>query len=272
MGRSTFTFTSTPYPKDVIALGTLIPDKRYPNLDAFPNPDVKPEDISSGDDKNFDAYLHAGSETSFQGMLGKIFTFGTTASSNETHRFTSDEAQMYFLKRPRDVFKALCAKEEVRKWLEEERENEAKTYFIIGYRTLTNAKLVDESSRSRGVDAKVQIPAGTLIGIDPAMGGAADVGGSGTHERTEERSENYECSGERIYAVCYRKVKLKTVKGQFEGARLGKDNEWTSYQKNRSGTTVTSADLDEDVSEDEEVVRNWELGEEDDVFEALDPM
>jgi hypothetical protein len=271
MGRSTFTFTSTPYPKDALALGTLIPDKRYPNLDAFPNPDVGPEDISSGDDKNFDAYLHAGSETTFQAMLSKIFTFGVSAKYNETHRFTSGEAQMYFLQRPRDVFKALCAKEGVRRWLEEERENEADTYFIIGYRTLKDAKLVDENSHIRGVEARAQIPAGALAGIEPTTGGVADFGGNGTHERAKERTETYECSGERIYAVCCRKVKLKTVKGEFDSAKLGKDNEWTSYQKNRSGTTVTRASLDEDASENQEVMEKWELGE-DDVFEALVPI
>ena len=89
-----------------------------------------------------------------------------------------------------------------------------------------------------------------------------------------DRAEYFEPSSERIYAVCSRKVRLQTTKRVFDSVGLGKDNVWTSYQATRSSPTETSANIDEGSQGDgegEHTVRTWELGNEEDVFEALDP-
>jgi hypothetical protein len=84
MVRPTFTFTNTPFPIDVIRLGTLVPDKRHPNRDSIRNDEVTEEDYSTAPDRNFDAYLNTGSDSNFHAMVSKIFTFGLFKKSHET--------------------------------------------------------------------------------------------------------------------------------------------------------------------------------------------
>jgi hypothetical protein len=269
MRHSTFTFTNSPFPKDSIALGTLIPQKQNPHLNAKDNHDVGDDDIISSVDEQFDAYLHTGSDTSFSAMLSKIFNFGTNSTSQESHRFQSREAKLYFLRKPDEMFQKLCAKENIQRFLEQEQENEQNTYFITAYRTLTDACLLDESSQGRRAHLQAEVPTGALAGVDPI--GVTNVSASGKFERVEDSSQNMICRDERIYAVCCQKVKLKTVKGQFEKVRLDRKSVWTSYEKKRAGSTLTVASIrgegnetndDDEEDEDEEyVMARWDVGE-----------
>ena len=100
MVRPTFTFTSTPYTKDVIKLGTLIPDKRHPNRDSIGNEQVTEKDYSSAPDRNFDGYLNTSSDSSFRATVSKIFTFGLFKKTHDTLQYTSGKALLYELHHP----------------------------------------------------------------------------------------------------------------------------------------------------------------------------
>jgi hypothetical protein len=273
MVRPTFTFTNTPFPIDVIRLGTLVPDKRHPNRDSIRNDEVTEEDYSTAPDRNFDAYLNTGSDSNFHAMVSKIFTFGLFKKSHETLQYASGKALLYELHHPRDIFRDLCALDDTRRTLEEWSEEGQEAYFIIAYRTLTDATLVDESSRSRGGDANIQVPVAALAGVDAAVGGASDVGATAAHEGTEERGEHFLCEGERVYAVCCRKVKLKMVDGFVDDARLASKDVWVSYYPTRSareGVSLAQAVLTEEADE-EDLSDRKDICEhpEGDIFETL---
>lgn len=142
-------------------------------------------------------------------------------------------------------------------------------YFIIAYRTLTDATLIDESSRSSGGDTNVQVPVAALAGVDASVGGVSDVGATAMHGGTTERGEHFIREGERVYAVCCRKVKLSMVNGLVADARLDSKDFWTSYYLTRSAN-LTHASLAEDTVEEDtsQCKRVWKSAE-GDVFETL---
>ncbi|KAM0345607.1 hypothetical protein ACHAPU_006260 [Fusarium lateritium] len=224
----------------------------------------------SGVDGVFDDYLRTSSDSGFSAMLSKIFSFRTDSTRSEMHRFQAREARLYFLLKPDEMFQKLCDKEDFRRYLEREQENCNKTYFITGYRTLTDATLVNERSQRCAVNAQGEIPSGTLLGGDPS--GLLNISTSGKREHAEDSSQNMVCRDERIYAVCCQKVKLITVKGHFDKAKLRGKPHWTSFEANRSSdTTLTVAsilgDNDEEANSDgesddeneEHIVRTWNV-------------
>jgi len=75
---------------------------------------------------------------------------------------------------------------------------------------------------------------------------------SGKHGYSENSSQYMVCKDGRIYAVFCQKVRLKTEKGQFATARLDRKPVWISYQKKRSGHTLTVASIGEDGDKDDE--------------------
>jgi len=64
--------------------------------------------------------------------------------------FNASEAKIHSLKKPDEVFQNSCTREEIRRFLETEDEDQNNTYFITDYRTLQDARLIEESSRSSG--------------------------------------------------------------------------------------------------------------------------
>lgn len=269
----TFTFASTPFSKDAITLGSLIPDKRYPDLNALIKYDIKKEDFTQVVDQNFEDYIRLGSHSSFKAALTKLFTASLSLSSTEDIQFSSKYARKYMLRSPRDVLKILCEDSEVQRWLEEGYENNDKTYYIIGFRTLWNAKLIDRSFNDRGIQAKAEIPVGAAAGIEAVSQGMMDVTAEVSHSHDEDRGQNYEATGERIYAICYQKVELKLDSGIFESAKPDKDIKWRSYSNTKSkGVEVSMvATIDDELneSEDESVSQRLDVGDEEDVFEIL---
>ncbi|EMD59111.1 hypothetical protein COCSADRAFT_263457 [Bipolaris sorokiniana ND90Pr] len=112
-----------------------------------------------------------------------------------------------------------------------------------------------------------------LAGMGAPGGGASDVGVTAAHEGRQERGEHVICEGERVYAVCCRKVKLELIDGFVDDACLASKDVWVSYYPARAvkeGVSLTQVVIDdkEDVensSEVKEVLKSCEG----DIFETL---
>src|SRR2546423_7417014 len=73
------------------------------------------------------------------------------------------------------------------------------------------------------------------------------VGGEKTDDRGSR--ESFKTKGEKVYAICYRKVKLSTR--SVSDAMLGKDNVWKLYSDQREGdATVPMQEVCEAELED----------------------
>jgi hypothetical protein len=59
MPSSTFIFTTTPLPKDSLALASLVPDERSPDQDALQPIQIQLTDISISDDMEFKGRMDA---------------------------------------------------------------------------------------------------------------------------------------------------------------------------------------------------------------------
>jgi hypothetical protein len=233
MSSFTFIFTTAPYQKSDVPLASLIPDKRYPNQDALTKIVLKEgEDYSITIDKNFDGRIHLESNSFFKTAVTSIFSTEWGKESENSFHVTAEEGRIYALRQPKAIFKKLCEIEEVQKWLQEGYIDKQKTYFVIGYRTLLNAKLVHQDKRSTKVEGKVKIPVGAAVGLDPTLTGYMDPQVAIGHQQGTHNETKFQTIGERIYAICYRKVGFKFSK-VGNGAFLDSENSWKSFSKTR---------------------------------------
>ncbi|KAI9861601.1 MAG: hypothetical protein M1813_005211 [Trichoglossum hirsutum] len=210
---------------DDVPLGSLVPDKRYPHQDALSVAQLVEDDYSVRVDRNFRERMHTGSKSFFRTVIMRLVSASANIETHNYSQLSSVEGRTYELRRPKDVFRQLCTREDVQRWLEDGYIGRLEAYFIIGYRTFLDGKLVrqDHSSSS---SARIQIPTGA--GQTPVAGLGAEMVAELSH--SAGGGGEYEMVGERIYAVCYRKVNFKLSKG-VRGPFLEPGNRWRPFFK-----------------------------------------
>ncbi|KAK4960804.1 hypothetical protein LTR66_012869, partial [Elasticomyces elasticus] len=251
MPSSTFVFTSAPSAKEDVLLASLIPDKRYPGEDALAVLRLDEEkDVTVRVDKNFKGRMDTGSDSFFKAMVTRLFSMSWESETNSNFQVSADEGRIYALRQPKALFKQLCTLAKVRKWLQEGYLDKQDTYFVIGYRTLLNAKLIRQDQHSSKVSAQGQVPIGAAGGVDPTPEGGMNVEVAGGHGQTAGGEGEFETLGERIYAICYRKVDLKFFEG-VDSAFLKSGNHWKSFSKTRGNASAEDETLEADIEDED---------------------
>jgi hypothetical protein len=186
------------------------------------------------------------SESWFQLLIARFLSFVLQSEKSTTFHVTADEGFIYVLRQPKEVFKQCLATDGVKEWLEDNYHDQQDIYFVIGYRTFVDAKLYRERHKSTEASGKTEVPISEATG-DPS--GSANVKLSGGYKSLEEVKGGIETTGERIYALCFRRVKVTLEKKELKATL--KSNQWqpfaTTRGKDERIDIVLEADLDDAV-------------------------
>ncbi|KAF3140311.1 hypothetical protein TWF703_003184 [Orbilia oligospora] len=234
---SVFELASRLYAKEDISLASLIPDRRYPNQDALAEIQLEEwKDYSMSIDRNFSDFVksNAKSNSGFKRALSKIFLSPTVKEVGGDVQILAEESRVYMMRQPREIFKQLSGRQSVRDWLTDYYMNsDEDIYFIVGYRTLVNAQFV-------ATDLKVN----------------QKTRHSRSHPGPRE-NYRYETTGERIYAICFRRVSIISLRNGTPGSMLDSTNYWKTFTEDRgidmdTEEEILSADLEEEDDLEEE--------------------
>lgn len=173
-------------------------------------------------------------------------------SHDRTHEGNLDlkakKASIYELKQPTTLFRLACAEPEIRNWLKKGLEQDQHS-FVVGVRTFHDASVSRTAGQGTSSGAGIDIPVGEIVKANTGVstGDTLDVTASVGKSGNKGIEESYETKGEYIYAICYRKVVLRTR--LISEATLGRDNVWRMYSDDRdSGPVkfeVCEADLED---------------------------
>jgi hypothetical protein len=264
---STYVFTLSPYNKSDIPLGGIVIDAKVPTQD-FIGQTAPDQNISMSIDENFTGNAQNESKTSFQWLISMIMSIFWNVESEDSLEVTADEARIYSLLQQKAVFEELCAQEETQQWLKyccREGEN---PMFVVGYRTLLNAKLVRKTHYDTSIAGKVQVSPALAAGLPDSD--ATRVEASASYHDGSKGTLEFDARGERVFAICYRKIKFRYHSGKVD-VSLRKGNLW-KLSSNR-GKVSEDVKLVEAVLEDEsgwaenEVSSKIEIA--DDIFVSL---
>ncbi|RTE82289.1 hypothetical protein BHE90_003220 [Fusarium euwallaceae] len=232
--RPSFLATRDWYERENVSLASLVPTIQYPDQDFLVAVSVKEEDVSIHIDRALSEYFPVRSETMNTGLknaLRRVFLQSSGQFTTNHWYVQASESRTYMLRQPRAIFKSICLLPDVRSWLGELFLDGQQAYFIIGYRTALNARLVWEAARENSVLADAN------------------------HSRS--------VLGERIYAVCYRKVSFRFLRGP-ETAFLTASNRWNLFTDAR-GSGGNNGFIEVDISDEDVAVNDandsWTVGE-----------
>ena len=270
--RRRYLFCNVPYNLSDVPLGAFIPDIRYPTQDMVVGKMAeKDTDFTTRGRRNFKGFLDSLESYSLNAKLTSFASFLFQSSTKDRLKITARDGNLYELTQPRLFFRLSLAEPKVRRWLEEGiRIGQSDCYFVVGLQTFHDASVVEDKSHERKVKAKAELPVGEVIqanfGVSP--GEALDAKISPAKEAKEKAKASFDTDGERIFAICYRKVKVSTT--SLSDSKLDTENMWKLYSNTREGGTVASevvqAVLDEEdigvtQSDEEKGIDGFEDGE-----------
>lgn len=228
MSSPEFILTTSPFGKDDIPLGSFVPDRSTPSTDAIQPYEIPDEDIAKTSDKNFDGTIRTQSESWFQLVITRFLSFVLQSEKSTTFHVTADEGFIYMLRQPKEIFKQCLSADGVKEWLEDNYDDQQDIYFVIGYRTFVNAKLYRERNKTSEASGKTEVPVSEAVG-DPT--GSVNASLSGGHKSLEEVKGGTETTGERIYAICFRKVRITKEKKELKASL--KSSQWQPFATTR---------------------------------------
>ncbi|KAF3121705.1 hypothetical protein TWF703_001824 [Orbilia oligospora] len=230
-----FILTDRFHLKGSISLAALVLDRRYPNQDTFVSSKVSLQpggDFSVSVDQNFNELVGtcAKSSPAFKKALAKFFFPSSTKGIEGDIQVVSTQSSVYTLLQPRTLFNKISGTIEFQNWLGDAWAGKKPLYFVVGYRTVTDAQFIGKEIKSL---SNRRIPQN--ISYKP----------------------RYNTDGERVYAICFRKVKFeRSPKGTVQV--LGSTNRWRVFNKQRGHALDSELEhiISADLCDDEEVGTN----------------
>jgi len=197
-------------------LGRIIADIDYPTADYQPaDPRVAlhalpaPLEVIDADTKTV---LSQVKNTKAKLDLGKIFGVHASDNTNNEDEVTSKTVVTRTLPQYRHAFKALMGnhRDDI---LELLNNNGGKAYFIVGVKTCLDSEISHLNFSTSAVGGNVEFPLGQLLaaagGIPPPLApDAANPSGSLDRETVRKALYRFVATGERIFSLQVREVKL----------------------------------------------------------------
>ncbi|KIW88542.1 uncharacterized protein Z519_10588 [Cladophialophora bantiana CBS 173.52] len=212
---ATYIFTTSPWSKEAISLGSIVPDRRCPNEDIIKGA-VTEEDVSVTVNNNFKGVIDNGSQTILRGTIAALWlticSIFWKVESTGSFEISAKEARLYSLSQPTAIFQKLCELDHVRKFFQDCHRQEITPAFVTGYRTLTDAKLLQKGQSVSTASGSGDVKTGG-IGNDPsdAVRSTVQVG----REMNDGRCLEYQTKGEAVFAINFRKILIKVRKSEL---------------------------------------------------------
>lgn len=245
---STFILTSAPLLPSQVPLGSFVPDISQPYADVKRLVTVSQSDYSVRPDIDFSGIVNISSESLLQILATRFANLLVRRDQGSTFQVEAERGNLYTLDHPSDLFTTIMTSEEhgqdAKRWLEQCKMQGLAPRFVVGYRTFANAKLSRGEQASSDVRAELTAPTGSLQGD---VSGVVDIKASAAHKASHVIQGEATLTGERVYAIAYRKVRVKIRQGVISGT-LDLKTAWEPFSGTRGGDGTGSIYLQADAS------------------------
>ncbi|RMZ88442.1 hypothetical protein DV736_g4332, partial [Chaetothyriales sp. CBS 134916] len=203
--------TELPIPRDQISLGSFVCNLKHPNLDAHNSVAPSLDDIHTSSQTGYSSLVRLRRTTSFRPHLA-VFGLDLTEENDVGLILEATKGLLYELKNPTDLFQRVCQNPQTQRWLQDAEDARKDIYFITGLRSLFDARVRQGNKHSAAHGVEIDVPldavaSGAAVGIPLSLGG--DVGMQVGRDSSCAIGHEFRAPGEQIYAVQYRRVKVK---------------------------------------------------------------
>ncbi|KAH6702787.1 hypothetical protein BKA61DRAFT_619569 [Leptodontidium sp. MPI-SDFR-AT-0119] len=235
-------------PRNAVQLGRLVTNIHDPVQD-FYQPDPMPlarDAISTQRLENFSTILENTKGSSLSAFLTQMLSGTWSVSKGVTTDIAATTYETQQLGNCEELLHSTCKLASARSWLERAARRKRDVYIICGLKILVDARIQQSLVKSSDRGGSVQVP-GALItaaaGVPIPLDDTLDVGVERTLKKDTREKGEYLASGEHVFAIQYRKVKMGrfSTKGVDQAYLLG-GSRWKIYLSTRGGPGETEED------------------------------
>ena len=193
-------------------------------------------------------------ERSFTATLTSLLSTSRTKRNKTSIQVSTDQVKTYQLSNSGSWFKSAVKSEAARERINESIDDGDDIYLIVGYHTITDARIVEGIVDEASTSAWLKLPVGEALataGIVVPLGNLVDPGFGVQNSHQQGTHRRFVAVGEQVCAVQYRKVRFKWFSSRdLEKSSLDKINCWKVYWSVRGQEIGTNDVLEVDLQED----------------------
>jgi hypothetical protein len=236
-------------PRKAVELGRLVTNIHDPIQDyCQPVPLPLAEDaISAQRLENFSTILEKTKGSRLSAFLTQMLSGTWSVSRGVTTDIAATTYETRQLGNCEEVLHLACKLDSVRIWLERAARRKRDVYIVCGLKILVDARIRQSLVESSEKGGSVQVP-GALITAAAGvpffpLDDTLDVGVERNLKRASREEGEYLASGEHIFAIQYRKVKMgKFSTNKVDPAYLLGGSRWKIYLSSRGGPAKDGED------------------------------
>jgi hypothetical protein len=205
---------------------------------------------------NYDIIDTLADSHNFASELTSFLAISISSRTKTAIRITTQQVKTYYLDNNGQWFRDAVQSEDVRKWIERILDEGEEIYVVVGYHTILDAHITEQSDEERRFGGKLEVPISTALaatGVVAPLGSLIDPSLANSHARTKEQQRQFVAQGEQIVAVQYRKLRFRLFSSKsIAKATLAKATRWERYDRPRylqnDGDDMVEVELDDDLT------------------------
>jgi hypothetical protein len=187
----------------------------------------------------------------FVSKLTSLMSSGFSKRANQRVRIETNAVRTYTLDNSEAWFIEATGFEETRKWIERAIGGDG-IYLVVGFHTVTDARIMHESLKAHQLSGQVTLPVGlslAAVGAVAPLGTIVDPSVGGNQSVLDGAKTQFIAPGEQICALQYFKVSYGWLYSKkAENLKLSKWPRWTAGEDWRK-TSVDEAEDEPDLLE-----------------------
>jgi hypothetical protein len=224
-------------PGKAVKLGRFVTNVDEPHRDYHDPACDSGFDVTEKLQTHYDSFHHSANHRTFATDLTSFLSSSFSKRAKESVRISAEQVKTYYLNNTGQWFRDAVKLEASRKWLERTIDEGDDIYFVVGYHTILDARIVEQSGGQGMSSGNLVIPVSAALaaaGIVVPYSNLADSGLAGSRGRMEDEQRHFIARGEQICAVQYRKVRHRWfTSSKLDKMSLEKETRWERYDRPR---------------------------------------
>jgi len=247
-------------PQSAVKLGRFVTNVNEPHRDYHDPNTSRNFSIVEKVETDYDGVDTLTNHRNFASELTSFLSSSFSRRAKTSIRITTNQVKTYYLDNNGQWFRNTVQSEDVRMWIERTIDEGEDIYIVVGYHTILDARITEQSGEQTDSSGKVVLPISAAMaamaatGVVVPFGNIADPGLAGASGRTEDQQRQFVARGERIIAVQYRKLRFRwfSSKNVVDKVTLAKETQWKRYDRPRylqsDGADMVEVELDDDLA------------------------
>lgn len=195
-------------------------------------------------------HRHNASNSGFRSALTSLMSAGFSKRAKSNVRIAAEHINTYTLDNSDEWFEEAVLLPATRSWFERAVDRGDRIYMVVGYHTITDARISQESIQGEQTSGQLALPASLSLaaaGVVAPLGNLIDTAVGANRENLNGAQSHFMAPGEQVCALQYRKVHHKWLSSKMvDTLRLSKAPRWLSIETRRA---MEEEDDDEDIIE-----------------------